>query len=278
MNISVLFYIWSVINNYYFAYNDLVIQVKEFVYVNNDDYDGEFVATGINSVSLGYYKNKQMKKLFPNGYKVLCQIGKGKKLLGDIKCRGCRLPAYALEYSVFNHIEGYIQIGDKEFAVIKKSNALLLSIYFSAVILLAISAAFGITGYKEALDDPEPENEKIVLPYNMTTKQHIDMKNLDFSIPKQQNIDFKSNQRLQNYSFANQKNNSYYVVIQIVVDGEMIYQSDYIPPGSSLKKIELCRILASGTYAAKIKYFIYSFDSEIKLLDTYEQNVQIAFS
>ncbi len=253
--------------------------MKEFQYADNVDYDSEFIVTGINSVSLGYYNRAHMKELFPNGYKVTCQIGKGKKLLGDIKCNGCRLPAYFLDYSILNRTAGYIQIGDNEFAVIKKSNALFLLLYFSAVISMAVLMAFCLTDYSGALaDHVKPVSEEIVLPYKVTTQQSINTKNAVFEIPEQQLISFKANQRLQSYAFSNQKINPYYVVIQIIIHDDIIFESDYIPPGSALQKIELNKIMTSGTYDATVKFFIYSFDSEVKGLNTYEQQIQIIFS
>ena len=95
--------------------------MKEFLYADNDNYESEFVATGINSVTLGCYSRAQMRALYPTGFHVVCQIGKGKNILGDIKCRGCRLPAYSLDYSILYSSTGYIQLGDNEFAVIKKA-------------------------------------------------------------------------------------------------------------------------------------------------------------
>ena len=256
--------------------------MKEFLYADNDNYESEFVATGINSVTLGCYSRAQMRALYPTGFHVVCQIGKGKNILGDIKCRGCRLPAYALDYSILYSSTGYIQLGDNEFAVIKKSNALFLLLYFSAIISIAVLMAFCLTDYSGAfaqnIKNESRIKEEIVLPYNMTTKQHIDTKNVSFEVPQQSDITFKANQRLQNYSFSNQKINPYYVVIQILIDDDVIYESDFIPPGGGVQKIELKKILPNGTYIATIRYFTYSFDSEVKALDFYDYRSEVSFS
>ncbi len=257
--------------------------MKEFLYADNSDYDSEFVVTGLNSVTLGYYNNKQMKKLYPNGFHVICQIGKGKNFLGDIKCSGCSLPAYLLDYSILYRNAGYIQISNNEFAVIKKSNILFLVLYFSAVISIAVLMAFCLTDYSGALAQNVKNEcqvkEEIVLPYKMTTKQFIDTKNAVFEVPQQSAINFKANQRLQSFSFSNQKVNPYYIVIQIMLQDsrEIIYESDFIPPGGALQKIELKKIMEEGTYNAVIRYFTYSFDSEMKTLDSYNTNVEIIF-
>lgn len=257
--------------------------MKEFLYADNSDYDSEFVVTGINSVRLGYYNNKQMKKLYPTGFNVACQIGKGKKFLGDIKCSGCRLPAYLLDYSILYRNAGYIQISDNEFAVIKKSNILFLVLYFSAVISIAVLMAFCLTDYSGALaqnvKNECQSKEEIMLPYKVTTKQFIDTKNAVFEVPQQSKTVFKANQRLQSFSFSNQKINPYYVVIQIMIHDshEIIYESDFIPPGAALQKIELKKIMKEGTYNADIRYFTYSFDSQMKALNSYNANIEIIF-
>lgn len=255
--------------------------MKEFQYADNSDYDSELIVTGINSVSIGYYKKTHMYDLFPNGYKVSCQIGKGKKLLGDIKCSGCSLPAYSLDYSVLNRTAGYIQIDDNEFAVIKKSNVLFLILYFFAVISIAVLAAFCLADCSDIPPDDiknsKSASEEIVLPYKVTTLQNIDTKNAAFVMPEQQIIHFRANQRLQSYTFSNQKINPYYVVIQIIMNGDVLYESAYIPPGSALQKIELNKTISAGTYDVIIRYFTYSFDSEMKALDSYQSNVKIIF-
>ncbi|MDE5973815.1 MAG: hypothetical protein K2G73_04005 [Eubacterium sp.] len=257
--------------------------MKEFLYADNDNYGSEFVVTGINSVTLGCYSCAQMKALYPTGFNVICQIGKGKKILGDIKCDGCSLPAYSLDYSIFYSSAGYIQLGDNGFAVIKKSNFLFLLLYFSAVISIAVLMAFCLTDYSGAfaqnLKNDSQIREEIILPYNVTTKQHIDTKNVDFEVPQQSDITFIANQRLQNYSYSNQKINPYYVVIQILFDDEdIIYESDFIPPGGGIQKIELKKTLPKGTYNATVRYFTYSFDSEINALSFYDYQTKVLFS
>lgn len=256
--------------------------MKEFLYADNDNYDSKLVVTGINSVNVGYYNYARMKVLYPDGFNVICQIGKGKKILGDVKCSGCTLPAYALDYSIFYSSAGYIQIGDSEFAVIKKSNALFLLWYFLSVISIAVVMAFCLTDYSGALAGTVKNEalikDEIVLPYKVTTKQHIDTKNIKFEMPQQSDITFKANQRLQNYSFSNHKNNSYYVVIQILIDDIIIYESDLIPPGGGIKKIELDKIMSDGKYQATIRYFTYSFDSEVKPLEFYDYKTEILFN
>ncbi len=256
--------------------------MKEFLYADNDNYDSKLVVTGINSVNLGYYNYARMKVLYPDGFNVICQIGKGKKILGDVKCNGCTLPAYALDYSIFYSSAGYIQLGESDFAVVKKSNTLFLILYFLSVISIAVVMAFCLTDYSGAFaENIKKENiktDEIVLPYNVSTKQHINTDNTDFELPEQSEIRFKANQRLQSLSYSNQKVNPYYVVIQILTeDDEIIYESDFIPPGSDLHKIQLKKMVKAGEYSANIRFITYSFDSEVRRLDTYEYKTKIIF-
>ena len=257
--------------------------MKEFLYAANDNYDSELVVTGINSVTLGYYNRVRMKTLYPDGFNVVCQIGKGKKILGDIKCSGCKLPAYKLDYSVLYSSAGYIQLDGNKFAVIKKSNALFLLLYFLSVISIAVLMAFCLTDYSGAfvqnIKNESVKADEIVLPYKVTTKQYINTDNINFELPEQSEIRFKANQRLQSFSYSNQKVNSYYAVIQILTeDDEIIYESDFIPPGSDLHKIELKKIMQTGEYSAYVRFITYSFDSEVRIIDAFEYQTKIIFN
>lgn len=257
--------------------------MKEFLYAENHDYNSEFVVKGMNSVTLGCYNCSHMKQHYPKGFHVICQIGKGNTMLGDIKCSGCTLPAYSLDYSLLYRSVGYIQVGSNDFAVIKKSNAVFLFVYFLSVIAAAVLMAFCLTDYSGAFAE-NVKNEsllkkEIVLPYKMTTKMYIDTENTIFEMPQQQEIRFKANQRLQSYAYSNQKVNPYYVVVRISTeDGQIIYESDFIPPGSALQKIELNQVMEEGEYSCVIRFFTYSFDSEIRNLDIYEYHTKIIFN
>lgn len=256
--------------------------MKEFLYADKDNYDSKLVVTGMNSVTLGYYNCAKMKALHPDGFNVICQIGRGRKILGDVKCSGCTLPAYELDYSILHSSAGYIQLGDNEFAVIKKSNALFLILYFLSVVSIAVLMAFCLTDYSgvfaENVKSESKKADEIVLPYKVTTEQHIDADKTEFELPEHSVIRFKANQRLQSFSYSNQKANPYYVVIQMLTDdNEIIYESDFIPPGSDLHKIELKKMAESGEYSAKVRFITYSFDSEVRRLDAYEYQTNIIF-
>lgn len=75
---------------------------------------------------------------------------------------------------------------------------------------------------------------------------------------------FKAGQTEQEYVLRNPEGNPCYFQFQIILDdtGEMIYESDLVPPGYAIAKFNLTHPLEAGTYAATVNYKTYSFDSE----------------
>lgn len=91
---------------------------------------------------------------------------------------------------------------------------------------------------------------------------------IDNSATKQVQIEcfdtlhFDANKTLQQVSIHNPNGNSCYMKYQIILDGDILWQSDMIQPNYGFKEIIIRKKLEEGTYSAE--YIVKCFDLKTK--------------
>lgn len=75
-------------------------------------------------------------------------------------------------------------------------------------------------------------------------------------------LNFDADTTQQQVSIHNPIGNSCYMKYQIVLDGDILWQSDSIYPNYGFREITISKILEKGTYSAK--YIVRCFDLETK--------------
>lgn len=119
------------------------------------------------------------------------------------------------------------------------------------VLLIGAAAALHYTGI---LEKPAPlENETAAEPNENS-----------IAIPGYEGITLKANVLKQDIAFNNPTQNTCYFVITLYLeDGTILWESDYIEPGSSSVPIVLTQELDSGTYPnAVLKYDCFKMNAE----------------
>lgn len=87
----------------------------------------------------------------------------------------------------------------------------------------------------------------------------------NINIPGFEALDFKADKDSQSVPFHNPKDNTCYFRLTLTLDGETLWQSDYIAPGETVGDIKLTRTLDSGEYNAKLKYECFTLQDKSPL-------------
>ena len=157
------------------------------------------------------------------------------------------------EKTAHKAVKGYIQIGDNQFIAIEKSSHIWLLFLLLALGIFLL--CFSFCGRSDV-----PTDTSVSKPWVPTIDQHIDefstgstqtaqqIKIAGFSkwhIPAGETDDLP-------ISLKNPEGNPCYFSFAITLTDtdETIYQSDMVPPGSSLHQITIQRPLPEGTYQA----------------------------
>lgn len=105
--------------------------------------------------------------------------------------------------------------------------------------------------------------------YNISDKssgvQTVATESSDINIPGYETLEFKAGKTKQSSSFHNPDDNSCYFRMSLLTDDETIWQSDYIKPGESIRKIKLSRSFDAGDYEAKLKYECFTLQDKAPL-------------
>lgn len=229
---------------------------------------------------IGCYSRSQVKALYPQGgYKVVGQVGAGVKnhAKNTVDFNGKTEPITTYKQSPIHRTAGYISCGDDRLIAVKKNIIWL----WLLILILIIGIAFGVryiianrdilfpvSGTEQSEDDTifREVDDGIVLGNGdiLTTVAKVQTAGASISCPGITSMKFVAGQTQQNFVLSNPEGNPCFFQFQIVLDdtGEMIYESDLVPPGYSLTQFNLTRALEPGTYAATVKYVTYSFDAE----------------
>lgn len=76
------------------------------------------------------------------------------------------------------------------------------------------------------------------------------------------NIDVEDNKA--NIMVKNKKSNTDNCMIQLVVDDNILYESDILKPNTNLDEVELSKQLDAGTYAGEIVFNVLDSNNEVK--------------
>ena len=98
----------------------------------------------------------------------------------------------------------------------------------------------------------------------MIQGENITEKNADsIAIPGYEGLTLKADTLQQTVSLNNPEQNACLFIIGLYLeDGTMLWQSDYIEPGSVSSPIVLIEALPKGTYHAVLRYSCFKMDSE----------------
>lgn len=124
-------------------------------------------------------------------------------------------------------------------------------IFILCALLIGIAAALHYTGI---LEKPAPLEKEAITEQN----EH------SIAIPGYEGITLKANVLEQDIAFNNPTQNTCYFVITLYLeDGTLLWESDYIEPGSNSAPVALTQELESGTYPnAVLKYSCFKMDQE----------------
>lgn len=99
---------------------------------------------------------------------------------------------------------------------------------------------------------------------NVSQDTAIEKNEDSISIPGYEGLTLKANSLKQDVALKNPPQNTCYFVIALYLDdGTLLWESDYIEPGSNSAPIVLTRELSKGTYPnAILKYSCFKMDEE----------------
>ena len=138
----------------------------------------------------------------------------------------------------------------------QKSSTFILVLLLIAVIILCIS--IWIVFFKK-------NAPAIKQGDNVSQDSTVIEKNEDsISIPGYEGLTLKADSLIQDVALKNPPQNTCYFVIALYLDdGTLLWESDYIEPGSNSSPIVLTQELSKGTYPnAILKYSCFKMDEE----------------
>lgn len=247
-----------------------------------------YIAQGLNNYtktysnkrtgfSVGYYTVSQVKALYPQGdYQVAAQIGAGvKKNAPDtLAYNGKTEPAAPYKKNPLHRTAGYISCGEKQFVAVKKNIVWLWILLLILLLVLIFGIQYAANHWDEmfpdqpavASTDPKGQVDQNIVEGDITlsTKKKIDTKGKTIKLPGITSMKFKAGQTEQEFVLRNPEGNPCYFKFQIILDktGEILYESNLVPPGYAIAKFHLKRAMDAGSYKATVKYLTYSFDAE----------------
>ncbi|MFR8011529.1 MAG: hypothetical protein ACLU8W_07210 [Clostridia bacterium] len=226
--------------------------------------------------SVGYYAKSQVKAMYPQGdFKVVGQIGAGVKNHANntLEFDGKSEPVTSNKQSLIHRTAGYVSCGEDRFVAVKKNIVWLWILILLLVIALIFGARyvyqhrdelFPVSGTVQEETNGSVDQNIVAGDIELTTVKKLETDGLSIACPGITTLHFKAGQTEQEYIFRNPEGNPCYFQFQIILDetGEMIYESDLVPPGYAIAKFNLNRPLEAGAYPATVNYKTYSFDSE----------------
>lgn len=90
---------------------------------------------------------------------------------------------------------------------------------------------------------------------------HKELPTEGIQIPGYANMTFTQNETAQNMLLYNPEGNNCLFQYHIKLDGQIIYDSQYIEPGTGIEQIELTRGLEAGEYQLEIQIDTYQIDT-----------------
>ncbi len=241
--------------------------------------------------SIGYYKASQMKALYPQkDYRVAGQIGAGvKKNAPDtLTYNGKSEPLGEYKKNPFHRTAGYVACGEGSFIAVKKNIVWLWILILLLVLGLIFGVQYAVNHWDEMFPDvpavastqPKGQVDQNIVEGDITlsTKKKIQTKGASIKLPGITTMHFKAGQTEQEFILRNPEENPCYFKFQIILDstGEIIYESNLVPPGYAISKFHLTRALDAGNYKATVKYLTYSFDAEQNPLNNGQMKTTIS--
>lgn len=227
--------------------------------------------------SVGFYSTAQVKALHPQGdYRTVAQIGAGvrKNTPDTLSYNGKTEPAAPYKKNLMHRTAGYISCGENQFIAVKKNIIWLWILLLTLLLALIFGIQYAVNHWDEMFPDkpavvstdPRGEVDQNIVEGDITlsTKKKIDTKGKTIQLPGITSMRLKAGQTEQEFVLRNPEENPCYFKFQIVLDssGEVLYESNLVPPGYAISKFHLKRTLDAGTYKATVKYLTYSFDAE----------------
>lgn len=227
--------------------------------------------------SVGYYTVSQVKALYPhNDYRVVGQIGAGvkKDAPDSLSYNGKTEPMATYKKNPLHRTAGYISCGENQFIAVKKNIIWLWILLLVLLLALIFGIQYAVKHWDEmfpdtpavASTDPKGQVDQNIVEGDITlsTVKKIQTKGKTIELPGITKMNFKAGQTEQEFILRNPEKNPCYFKFQIILDrtGEIIYESNLVPPGYAISKFHLKRALDAGNYKATVKYLTYSFDSE----------------
>lgn len=227
--------------------------------------------------SVGFYTTAQMKALYPQGdYRTVAQIGAGvkKNTPDQLSYNGKTEPASPGKKNPMHRTAGYISCGGNQFIAVKKNIVWLWILLLVLLLALIFGIQYAVNHWDELLpdkpavasSDPRGQVDQNIVEGDITlsTKKKINTQGKQIELPGITTMRLKAGQTEQEFILRNPEKNPCYFKFQIVVDktGEILYESNLVPPGYAISKFHLKRALDAGSYKATVKYLTYSFDAE----------------
>lgn len=247
-----------------------------------------YIAQGLNNYTktyrnqktgftVGYYTAAQVKALHPQGdYRVVAQIGAGVKRNAPetLSYNGKTEPAARYQKNPLHRAAGYVCCGENQFVAVKKNIIWLWILLLALLLALIFGIQYAVNHWDEmfpdkpavASTDPKGQVDQNIVEGDITlsTKKKIDTKGKTIELPGITSMRLKAGRTEQEFVLRNPEKNPCYFKFQIVLDssGEILYESNLVPPGYAISKFHLKRALDAGNYKATVKYLTYSFDAE----------------
>ena len=130
-----------------------------------------------------------------------------------------------------------------------------------AFAVLAAVAAFGLSfaGARMGAASGEPTQTENVDAEPLNTCQNI-------ALAGYEEIRLKANKTEQDVYFCNSEQNNCFITVSLLLDGEILYNSEMLAPNTKIDRIDLARVLSPGSYdGAELRYNCYNLYTQREL-------------
>lgn len=224
-----------------------------------------------------YFSKKAMKELFPEGgFKIIGEViekpGKNREMpiLNKDEKQLFVQPLKTYKKVLYKKI-GYIWSEEYQgYVVIKKNNWLVLLLSLLALLLL-------IGGIYWMLGNGKPNIDPNASTYESKISRPADMDQSKILIPGYRDWNMEAGTDEVYIALYNPKDNPCYFQFNVILNetGEILFETDLVPPGSAVTTVKLPRNFKKGIYPITLKISSFSLDDYEQKLNGGEVKVNI---
>lgn len=250
-------------------------QTNVFIMRNTRFYKGSFK---IASLKFPCFTKSQFKKLIVNknrNYDIIGEVSNDNSvaesafstlLINNIPYKISRYKSF----SRFSYkLKGFVKCGDDDcsyVALVKKVRFMRILLIILLTLILAVSSFLAFNFITN--DFKFNFNYNFNFSGQSAVSSTVASSDIDtVKVPGYKTLYIEAGQKQVEVPFNNPQENNCYFIISMIVDGQKMYESKLLSPGSSLDSITLTSALDEGTYDATLNYKLYTYDENRTFID-----------